>query len=475
MNKEPEPSSRFTRTAWLTAVLILVMVIFAIVDLVYRFSLPTDGYLWNNSQSEENGKLFMQNINGGPSPLQAGDRVFALEGIALDQISSDSALREAWQFGATLDYSVLRDGRKFVVPVTLVHWDLKSWVANRLLVPSYLADILSSLALLAIAGAIFVRRPDNPAASPFLIFMAVLSLSSLSEMLPTGFQPRVIPLVGFIQNQVNFSLLLVLLPYALIHFALVFPHPKPILRRRPWLPSAALLFGFLLLFTWRTSPISWFWLLGSLFLALAILVHNAFTMRDPVSRAQVRWGVGGVLIGIGAIAIMLTVNTLGLVQLSDRAFHLVGTFSTTVMGVMISVAITRYRLFDIDVIIRRTLQYALLTALLALVYFGGVILLQELFGRLTGDENSPLVTVISTLAIAALFGRLRVRTQEFIDRRFYRRKYDAEQALAQFAATARDEVDMDKLTAAMLDVVANTMQPANARLWIRPMMEGHHE
>ena len=158
-----------------------------------------------------------------------------------------------------------------------------------------------------------------------------------------------------------------------------------------------------------------------MFLGLAILVHNGITMRDPVSRAQVRWGVGGILIGIGAIAISMTANTFGLVQLSDRMFDLIGAFSTTVIGVTIAVAISRYRLFDIDVIIRKTLQYGVLTVLLALVYFGSVVLLQGLVENITGRQL-PIVIVISTLAIAALFNPLRIRVQDFIDRRFFRKK-----------------------------------------------------
>lgn len=132
----------------------------------------------------------------------------------------------------------------------------------------------------------------------------------------------------------------------------------------------------------------------------------------------------------------------------------------------ILVAMLRYRLWDIDLVIRRTLQYVVLTALLALTYFGSILFLQAFLTSFTDSTSSPLITVITTLGIAALFTPLRRRVQDFIDHRFYRKKYNAEQVLAQFAATARDEVDMNKLTAALLAVIEETMQPESVSLWL---------
>jgi hypothetical protein len=123
---------------------------------------------------------------------------------------------------------------------------------------------------------------------------------------------------------------------------------------------------------------------------------------------------------------------------------------------------------DIDIIINRTLVYGVLTAALALVYFGSVVLLQTLFRLLTGEGQSQLVTVFSTLAIAALFTPLRRRIQAVIDRRFYRRKYNAVQTLAAFGVAARDEVDLNQLTGRLLQAVDETMQPAHLSVWLRP-------
>jgi hypothetical protein len=137
----------------------------------------------------------------------------------------------------------------------------------------------------------------------------------------------------------------------------------------------------------------------------------------------------------------------------------------------IGVAILRYRLWDIDLIIRRTLIYAILTALLGLIYVGSIVVLQALLRPLVGVDTQ-FATVISTLAIAALFGPLRRRIQQVIDRRFYRRRYDSQTTLQAFSNRLRDETDLERLTDDLQQAVQDTLQPAHVSLWLRDVKPG---
>jgi hypothetical protein len=136
------------------------------------------------------------------------------------------------------------------------------------------------------------------------------------------------------------------------------------------------------------------------------------------------------------------------------------------------VAIVQDRLWDIDIVIHRTLVYGILTASLALVYFGSVAVTQTVFHALTGEMDQPqLAVVVSTLIIAALFNPSRRRIKSFIDRRFYRSKYDARKTLEAFSATLSRETDLDALSDDLVTVVERTMKPAHVSLWLRPQKE----
>jgi hypothetical protein len=201
-----------------------------------------------------------------------------------------------------------------------------------------------------------------------------------------------------------------------------------------------------------------------MFVSAASLVVR-FRRSGSLERQQIKW------LAFAASAVPVWFLTSAPIEAASRILFDVmeALIFSALIPVAAGVAILRYRLYDIDVVINRTLVYGALTAILVVVYFGGVATTQATFRALTDQQQPPqLAIVVSTLVIAALFNPLRRRIQGFIDRRFYRRKYDARKTLAAFSAKLRDETDFGTLNDHLLGVVSETMQPEHVSLWLRP-------
>ena len=317
---------------------------------------------------------------------------------------------------------------------------------------------------------VLLRRPPEP-----MTLLAALALatggfiSSLLTALP--------PAVPALALPANIILYIGYIAFILVFY--LFPDGRFVPRWTFWLALALALDEFVYTFlpdsALRRQP--WYTVLdGSLWLStfFAVAATQLYRYRyisTPIQKVQTRWVVFGVSLSLLADLGLLLVGLIFGLNANPyyrAVFGLIIPWATALVPVTLGLSILRYRLWDIDVIIRRTLVYSALTALLALVYLGSVVLLQALFTAVTGQSRSDLVTVLSTLAIAAAFVPLRRRVQAAIDRRFYRRRYDAARILAQFGLTLRDEVNLDELNRRLLTVVDETMQPASAGLWLAP-------
>ena len=260
-------------------------------------------------------------------------------------------------------------------------------------------------------------------------------------------------------------------------FPFLFPDGRPPGRRWRWVFAAAVAFVALFLVAYGVLPLVTgvpfdanaleerlrpaFWALP-VFLVLGIVsLVVRYRHAGPDTRQQMKWLALTMAVPLAVFAVGIALQDgLGW-EVSDLVWGALYLLFPLGLGV----ALLRYKLFDVDTVIRRTVQYVIVTGLLGLLYYGTVLLLQRAFSDVTGQTSTAAV-VLSTLAIAALFNPVRRRVQGFIDRRFYRRKYNAEQVLARFAATARDETDLDALTAELLRVIQETMQPAHVALWL---------
>src|SRR5579872_6766470 len=226
-------------------------------------------------------------------------------------------------------------------------------------------------------------------------------------------------------------------------------------------------------------------LFGFLFVSLGVQIYRYRRVSSPVERQQTKWVVFGSLLGLlGSGGIIVA----GLLLMPDRVFGLWGLFTANTLiyafsaciPLSIGWSILRARLWDIDTLINKALVYGSLTGLLGTLYAGLIIGLERLTGLIAGQAaTNPIILVVSTLAIAALFTPVRKRLQSLIDRRFYRKKYDAKKTLAAFNATLRNEVDLEQLREQVLAVANETMQPTHVSLWLRPPIrhpseQAHH-
>jgi hypothetical protein len=205
-----------------------------------------------------------------------------------------------------------------------------------------------------------------------------------------------------------------------------------------------------------------------LLVAATLSVFMRLRSATGIERQQIKWfAYAAAATVVGLILAYVIPEVIDTPLWFERAGYAIFIALIPAMPISIGIAILRYRLYDIDVLINRTLVYGSLTVTLVALYFGGIVVLQRLFVILTG-EGSTLAVVASTLLIAALFNPLRGRIQSFIDKRFYRRKYDARKTLDAFSVKLRDETDLEAVNYDLVGVVAETLQPAHVGLWLRP-------
>lgn len=467
---------RLARISWFVLFASVFIVTVSAAQLAYRFTLPTDGWSAYAGPfgTEDGGMLIYQsNLLGGSSPLRRGDRVHAVESYVLDPIFFDlglgeEAVRARWESGMTVAYSVLRDGKRERIDVPARRWTVAAWLAYTVRDINRLGNTLGTWLMLLVAGIVFVRKHETPAARALLLLCASLLAQWISGSLPDGVSVTLYPAVREFTFFFTYSIYLGLIAPALFDFTLVFPQRKATIERRPWLlalPFAAAWCGFFVMHQSGKVELGWLGTLLFLLASVAAVVHSLLTARDPVSRAQLRWAGWGFLVGLG-LTMLTFLPMFGLVNGTlSNLMRMGSNLGVPVVGISLAVAILRYRLFDLDLIIRRTLIYTAVTTMLVGLYLASIVLLQEIFRSLTG-QNTNLAIVVSTLAIVVLFNPLRLRVQSWIDRRFYRGKYDAEQIVASFAQMAQNEADLGIITSELVNVIRTTMQPRFAGLWL---------
>jgi hypothetical protein len=333
-------------------------------------------------------------------------------------------------------------------------------------------DKVADFVWIAVGALIFLRRSDDRMAllvSLFLVTFWTTGVDSTDVEVLVSSQPAWrLPVQG---AQIVGSVCSTL-------FFLLFPGGRFMPRWTRWLAVAYIAYFviervFPDLYS-RSPALEWISYIVFLGIVVSItwsLVYRYRRVSSAEQCRQTRWVVFGVALAIaGSFVFQLPVDLQwigGDTPFVLLLFNIGFTSSFLLIPLSVGVAVLRSHLFDIDVLINRTLVYGLLTAMLVGFYFGAIVVLQRLFVATT-DEKSNLAVVASTLAIAALFNPLRWRMQSLIDRGFYRKRYDARKTLESFSAKLRNETDLDALSDDLVGVVRETMQPAHVSLWLRP-------
>jgi hypothetical protein len=337
--------------------------------------------------------------------------------------------------------------------------------------------IISEVVCVAVGGVIFWRKSSDWMALLFALCLVVGGTGFVTETVAASHSVWSLP--ALLLNEFTFVLLYLI--------ASLFPDGQFVPRWTRWL-----VVGYIGVELWRIFRLLsdsssaqnrypllllLFWFVVTLSLGI-VQVHRYKRVSSPTQRQQTKWIVFCllvlILVSFGVDAPTLIFHSLNI--LYDVFAATLTMLVFLLFPLSVGVAILRYRLWDIDVLINRTLVYGSLSTLLALIYFGCVFGLQSLFHLLTGQAaTSPLIIVVSTLAIAALFQPFRYRIQQVIDRRFYRRKYDAAKTLAAFSGTLRGELDLTELGEQLIEVVNETMQPSHITLWLRQPEHQTHE
>jgi hypothetical protein len=318
----------------------------------------------------------------------------------------------------------------------------------------------------AVSAVIFWRRSDDWMA--LLVALGVVALGTVNvfAVLMASYSAwQVLAIVLNVLGDGTFFLVLSL-----------FPNGRFVPRWTRWLLLCWLVSGIFYLF-FRESSLMYLvhnlvWLTVIIFLLIALLYRYHFA-ASPIQRQQTKWVIFGTCV-VGIIVVGLRLPNLIFPSLwqAGSFYRLISGPAYTVVVLIVpicfGIAILRYRLYDIDIIIRRTLVYSTLTVLLAVIYQVSVFTLQSLTSGLTFIRGNQLAIVASTFLIGGLFKPLYDRIRALIDRRFYRRKYDVARTVAAFSETIRDEVDLNQLCTKLVTVVEETMQPAHVSLWLSP-------
>jgi signal transduction histidine kinase len=462
---QSNPESRFDRDSWLVAAAAASYLGIALILMLIGLGFPSDGWQYDDL-SDERGPVAVHNLSGDASPLQPGDVVGVVDGQAMQQLLSASlrpaTASEAWRTGGVVRYIVIRDGQTLELDVTLKPQTLTYWW-RFVTAAENLSDNIVGVIRLALALFVFVRRPRNLGARALLLAFAVelsVNIFNIYNSVAIHFSSP-----AYAYGYLFFSIggwAWGLMP-ALITFVLVFPVRKGPMRHHARL-TLALLFGLpavLTLVSLALDVLQIFWValsvlvVGFLVTTIISTIHTLRTNRDPIVRAQLGWMMLGLFLSIGLPFVWWQ---LGAVWLPDSplmtGLDVVGPVLYFALPLCTTIAILRYRLFDIDIIINRALVYGTLTTLVVGLY----VFVVAYLGAIFRTETNLTISLVATGLVAVLFQPLRDRLQRGVNRLMYGQRDEPVAVLSQLGARLEATLTPDAVLPGLVETVTQALK-----------------
>jgi signal transduction histidine kinase/GAF domain-containing protein len=431
--------------------------------------LPVDGVTGDLESFAPHG-FIVRRVIEDRNGLRPGDVIVRADGHTVDEWLAGTSMAPAWQSGGVVTYEVLRGGRLRSLAVRLAPTPLATILRN------WIPQMIGALAFFAVGTYVFWKKPDELAARLLMLFCLAVAMQFWGDAY--NFQYAIIPHRWLLWVQVayehgSYSLAIATICY----FALLFPDPHPLVRRYPQGVPFILYVSHLVAIvgTMALSPspnralelgshASWALAMLQVGVAIVAGVRSRLVVRDPVKRAQIQWITWTATIGA---LVMIPGYVLPLVLTGEPILsHPLVTASVSVLPLVLAIVILRYRLFDIEILINRSLVYGTLTALLGGMYLLLIQLLSWLVQVILQRQNDRLAVFLATLSIAFAFAPLRTRVQSWIDRLFYQAKVDYQVLLPEMTDRLATSIVLDQLSTLLTQELPRRLQIAWAELSI---------
>lgn len=422
MDTKPPHHQHKRPPAWFVLLFSLSLVALSFFQVVYRFFLPTDGWaVVTTSDLDSPDWEYFENLVGAPSGLIQGDIIVSVNGRVVRGTATnrDLSAPPGWSAGETAELVIMRQGQEISVTVPIVNWSLRAVWRYFLFRLELLIGLLGGLVFFGLSLFTFRQRRELAAARILLVLGAAFLAMNLSGLLPDGLSVQFNRFAFYASGVFGYLIFGVLLAPALLAFSLHFPQPKTALRRTMWLGMTPFALGGLVgvVVVVGEMPVVG-WLATQLMAAGAVIsfIHSGFTLKDTVSRAQIRWVVVGLVTGASLMVLVFpaasgaVTNDL-LAVIMGAGFH----FGFTVIGVSMSMAILVYRLYDLDLVINRALVYLVLTVCVISLY---ILVVGYLSVRFQVTQ-SLMLSLIATGLVAVLFAPLQGWVQRGVNRLMY--------------------------------------------------------